>query len=360
MRKITIAIVFLAFLLLVYTVTSVPAQKLKIETIGSNPNLPTVAIITTGGTIAEKTGKAGAVPSVSGKDLVDAVPGLLKLANIKVVQYSNIDSSQMTPELWYGLSKTVDDLLKDFKTVGAVVTHGTDTITEGAYFLDLTLTSNKPVAFAGAMRDASDLSPDGPANIYNAVLQVASPEAKDFGVTVTLNQYINSARNVRKTQSTNVQTFNSGEKGYLGYIEQGKVHRYNDPPKRLMIPLPINMAKVELLKTYAGDDGKFVRYAVDTGAQGIVVEGVGAGNVNAKVYEAIEYALSKDVPVVITTRVYNGGVWPIYGDKGGGATLQKTGAILGGDLTGPKARILLMLALPHTNGQFNEIAKFFE
>ena len=333
---------------------------IKTEVVGKELQLPMAAIITTGGTIAEKTGKTGAVPTVSGQALVEAVPGLEKIANIKVITFSNIDSSQMTPELWYKLSQTADDILKDPAIKGAVVTHGTDTLAEGAYFLDLTLQSNKPVAFIGAMRDASDLSPDGPANIYNAVLQVISEEAKDFGVTVTLNQYINSARNVRKTQSTNVQTFNSGEQGYLGYIEQGKVIKYNNPPKRLMIPLPEKMAKVELLQTFAGDDGKFIRYAVDKGTEGIVIEGVGAGNVNAQVYEAIEYALGKDIPVVITTRVYHGGVWPIYGDKGGGETLQKAGAILGGDLTGPKARLQLMLAIPHAKGNFKELAKYFD
>jgi len=316
-----------------------------------NPKLPTVAIVTTGGTIAEKRDPktGGAVPAVSGADLVEAVPGLAKVANIKVVPFSNIDSSQMTPEIWAKLSKKVDELLKNPNIKGAVVTHGTDTMAEGAYFLDLTIQSKKPVVFVGAMRDASDLSPDGPDNIYNAVLQAASQEAKKFGVTVTLNQYINAARAVRKTQTTNVQTFNSGEKGYLGYIAMGKVHTFNVPLHRQTIPIPNRLPKVALLKTYAGDDGRFVRYAVDTGAKGIVVEGVGAGNVNAKVYEAIRYALSKNIPVVIATRVYNGAVYPIYGDKGGGERLQKEGAILAGDLTGPKARLLLMLAIPQVS-----------
>ena len=109
-----------------------------------------------------------------------------------------------------------------------------------------------------------------------------------------------------------------------------------------------------MLKSYAGDDGRFIKYSVDTGAKGIVVEGVGAGNVNANVDEAINYALGKGIPVVITTRVYNGAVYPIYGDKGGGETLQKAGAILGGDLTGPKARLLLMLALEKGN-----VGKYF-
>lgn len=352
-------LIIITFCVLVCSVSSVPKIQHNTEKIGNNPNLKTVAIITTGGTIAEKTGASGAVPSVSGQALVDAVPGLLDIANLQIVQFSNIDSSQMTPELWYKLSETVSAILRDPKIAGAVVTHGTDTIAEGAYFLDLTVTSNKPVIFVGAMRDASDLSPDGPANIYNAVLQALSPNAKNWGTTVTMNQYIQSARDVRKTQSTNVQTFQSGLKGYLGYIEQGKVIRINDRLKRQIIQLPFRMAKVDLLQTFAGDDGKFIRYAVDSGAEGIVIEGVGAGNVNAQVYEAVEYALAKDIPVIVTTRVYYGGVWPIYGDKGGGATLQKAGAILAGDLTGPKARILLMLALPHANGDFKELSRYF-
>jgi L-asparaginase len=323
--------------------------------------LPTVAIVTTGGTIAEKTDPktGGAVPAVSGKDLLEAVPGLAKVANIKVVEFSNIDSSQMTPAMWAKLSATVDGLLADPAIAGAVVTHGTDTMAEGAYFLDLTLKSEKPVVFVGAMRDASDVSPDGPANILNAVIQAASEEAKGWGVTVTLNEYINSARNVRKTNSTNVQTFDSGEQGYLGYIAMGKVIRYNDALGRQKLTLPEVLPKVALLSTFAGDDGAFVRSAVDQGAQGIVIEGVGAGNVNAEVYKAIGYALEKGVAVVITTRVYFSGVWPMYGDQGGGTTLEKAGVILGGDLTGPKARLLLMLALAQAKGDIAELKKYF-
>lgn len=361
--KFIILVVVLALVLMI-----VPAPKedivkqhdVKTSFVMHSQNLPTVAIVTTGGTIAEKIDPktGGAVPAVTGKDLIQAVPSLKKIANIKVTQFSDIDSSQMTPEIWYNLSKKVDEILKDPSIKGAVVTHGTDTMAEGAYFLDLSLESNKPVVFVGAMRDASDLSPDGPANIQNAVIQVASDVAKDFGVTVTLNQYINSARNVRKTETTNVQTFNSGEQGYLGYIIMGKVVKFNDRPPRIRLPLPEKLPRVDLLKSYAGDDGRFVKHAVDTGAKGIVVEGVGAGNVNAKVDEAINYALSKGVAVVICTRVYNGAVYPIYGDKGGGEALQKAGAILGGDLTGPKARLLLMLALPQVK-DMKELERYF-
>ncbi len=323
--------------------------------------LPKVAIVTTGGTIAEKTDPktGGAVPAVSGKDLIEAVPGLAKIADIEVVNFSNIDSSQMTPEMWARLSKTVSELLADPKIQGVVVTHGTDTMAEGAYFLDLTVKSDKPVVFVGAMRDASDLSPDGPANILNAVTQVCSPEAKGWGVTVTLNQYINSAKDVRKTNSTNVQTFDSGEKGYLGYVVMDKVVRYNNPRPRQRFDLPPVLPDVALITTYAGDDGAFVRVAADRGAKGIVIEGVGAGNVNAQVYEAVKYALGKGIAVVVTTQVYHSGVWPMYGDQGGGETLEKSGVILGGDLTGPKACLLLMLALAKEKGNRAGLKKYF-
>lgn len=338
------------------------AQDETLKNIDKTPGLPNVVIVTTGGTIAEtKDPKTGAaIPTVSGDDLIAAVPGLSKIANIDVVNFSNIDSSQMTPEIWAKLSKTVDDILKNPKVTGVVITHGTDTMSEGAYFLDLTLTGDKPVVFVGSMRDASDLSPDGPANILNAVTQVCSKEARNWGVTVTLNQYICSARDVRKTQTTNVQTFNSGEKGYLGYISMGKVYRFNEALHRQKIPLPENLPNVVLITEYAGSDGSLVKYAVDSGAKGIVVEGVGAGNVNAKTYEAIKYALSKGIPVVVTSHVYNGAVYPIYGDPGGGATLEKDGAILAGDLISPKACILLMLALPYVNGDNNKLMEIFD
>jgi L-asparaginase len=325
-----------------------------------NINLPKVVIVTTGGTIAEKeSAQGGAVPALTGKDLIEAVPGLSKVADVEVVNFTNIDSSQMTPQIWANLSKKVDEVLKDKKVKGVVVTHGTDTMAEGAYFLELTLKSKKPVVFVGAMRDASDLSPDGPANILNAVIQVCSSEAQDWGVTVTLNQYVNSAKNVRKTQTTNVQTFDSGEHGYLGYIALGKVYKYNESPPKQKFDIPAELPAIAIINDYAGSNGDFIRYAVNSGIEGIIVEGVGAGNVNSQMNNAIKYAISKKIPVVITTKVYHGGVFPIYGDEGGGETLKKEKAILAGDITSDKARILLMLALGNGIKDIKELEEIF-
>jgi L-asparaginase len=325
-------------------------------------SLPMVAIISTGGTIAEKTDPktGGAVPAVSGDDLVDAVKGLDKVANIAVMEFCNIDSSQMEPAIWARLSKTVDKVLADPQIVGAVITHGTDTMAVGAYMLDLTLVSDKPVAFTGAMNDASSLDPDGPANMLHAVQQVCSPEAKNWGVTVTLNRYVNGAHAVRKTQTTNPQTFKSGQAGYLGYVFDGKVIAFNERLPRKRLPLPAKLPRVVYLATYAGDDGAMVRHAVDRGAKGIVIDGVGAGNVNAAVYRAITYALSKGVSVVASTRVYHGGFQPIYGDAGGGETLVQHGCLMAPpQVTGPKARILLMLALGNYENQPEKLKELF-
>ena len=321
---------------------------------------PLVAVVTTGGTIAEKADpKSGALkPAVSGDELIKAVPGLTGLARIRVHQFSNIDSSHMTPQIWARLSRKVDETLSDPKVAGAVVTHGTDTMAEGAFFLDVTLKSQKPVVFVGSMRGASGLSADGPANLYNAVLQAASPRAKGWGVTVTLNQYISAARWVRKTQTSNVQTFACGDHGYLGYIQEGKVRRFNDGPPRLRLALPGKLARVSLISTFAGDDGSLIRAAAKAGDKGIVVEALGAGNLGPGAARAVEEALKQGVAVVIATRVARGAVFPGYGDLGGGGWLEKKGAILAGEIPGPKARLLLMLALPQMNDRKTLAALF--
>ena len=353
----------MAFLCLLFISSALHATKEipKNETSSYNPNLPTIAIITTGGTIAEKTDKknGGSIPALSGKDLVDSVPMLQKIANIEVVNFSNIDSSQMTPEIWAKLSLVVDKTLNNKKIVGAIITHGTDTMAEGAYFLDLTLNTKKPVVFVGAMRNSTDPYSDGPPNLLNAAIQVTSKRAYGWGVTVTMNQYINSARDVEKTQTTNIQTFESGEKGYLGYINEGNVFRFNDRLYMLKLPIPKKIPNVILFSDYAGADGQMLQSAIDKGVDGIVVESLGSGNVNADLFEAIKKAIAKNIPVVITSRVFHGSVFPEYGDKGGGKTMKNAGAIVSGNLRGPKARLLLSLLIPHVGKNKEDLEKYF-
>ena len=346
-------------------ITSIIALDSGIEKLPNfsktKPELPLIVIVTTGGTIAEKDQPqgGGAVPAVSGKDLIEAVPELAELANIAVYELFNIDSSQMTPQNWRKLSSVVNIILEDEDIDGVVVTHGTDTIALGAYFLDLTTDSEKPVVFTGAMNNASSSFPDGPGNLYNAVKQAISEMSKGWGVTVTLNTFINSARDVRKIHTTNMNSFGSGEKGLLGYVSDAGVIRINNRLDRMFLELPAELPKVIYLSTYPGDDGMLLRFAVDNGADGIVIDGLGAGNVNASVYQAVKYALSKKIPVVISTGVYYGDVLPIYGGDGGGKTLQDDGCILSGNLRGQKARLLLMLGLAQYGYDRERITSLF-
>lgn len=355
-------VILVTLLALSLCVSASHAQEKAQEQEAAAEKLPLVWVVSTGGTIAERINPAtgAAVPAVTGDDLVKAVPGLAKAARIKVFPLCNIDSSHMTLEIWRKLALKVNELLEDPEVKGVVVTHGTDTMAEGAFFLELTVKSKKPVVFVGAMRNASDLSPDGPANIMNAVHQICSEEAAGWGVTVTLNNFVNSAWHVKKTNSTNVQTFKSGPHGYLGYIIMGKVLRYNDQPRTLKFPVPEKLPKVVPLSTFAGDDGSLIRHAIAEGTKGLVVEGVGSGNVNPEVTAAIKEALAKKIPVIITTRVEWGGVVPAYGDVGGGEDLEKLGAVLGGEIDLFKARILLALALAQPDFSTEKLKTYFE
>ena len=314
---------------------------------------PTVVVVATGGTIAMRFDPdvGGPVPALSGEDLVKAVPELEELAEIKVVNFSNIPSDYMVPEQWIAMSKRVSDILADSEVAGVVITHGTDTLEETAFFLDLTLKNDKPVVCIGAQRNASDKDTDGPRNLLNAVRQILSKGSKGQGVTITFNQYINAARAATKTHASNVQTFESGNYGYLGYVDHDRVIFFTKPLRRQTLPLPSKLPRVELINMYPGADGRLLKYAVDSGSEGIVVSALGWGNVNEPMYEAIRYALNKGVPVVISTRSNLGRTLPVYAFKGGGATLKEIGSVFADDLSPWKARILLMLTLPLTKDQ---------
>lgn len=318
--------------------------------------LPLVAVVSTGGTIAEKIDPAtgAAVPALSGQDLLQAVPGAAGIARLKVIEYCNIDSSQMTPERMLGLAHRVQALADDPEVRGIIVTHGTDTMEETSYFLDLVLQTDKPVIFVGAQHNASDPAPDGPGNLANALVQAVSPLARGLGVTVTMNQYACAARDVRKPHTDNLMTFNSEDKGFLGYMDFNTFRLFRRPAGRVHIPLPAKdtpLPRVMLFTMYAGMNGAYVRQAADSGVKGIVVAGFGLGNVNASVYEAIGYARSKNIPVVISSRCYKGRTYPVYGGPGGGKTLAQDNVIFSGGHIPSKSRILLLLALTQNSAR---------
>jgi L-asparaginase len=262
--------------------------------------------------------------------------------------------------MWIKVLQAVDKLLADPEVSGAVITHGTDTLEETAWFLDLTVKSQKPVVCIGAMRGASEPDFDGPRNLENAVRIALSKEAVGKGTLLALNNQINSAREVRKTNTAQVETFNSGESGFLGYVHaDGKIIFNRQPTRRLRFDAPEQLPRVDIITFFTGDDGRYIKHAVESNAQGIVVVGVGLGHANPPVQDAIEEAVKAGIPVVMSTRVPNGRAQAIYSFKAGGVPLRDMGVILADDLSPQKARILLMLALTQTKDP-KEIQAYFD
>ena len=324
-------------------------------------NKKKVAIVFTGGTISmtvdDKIGAA--IPTLSGEQILSMVTNIDKVADIEVLNFDEIPGPHMTPEKLMDLKHYINDLLNREDISGVVVTHGTDSLEETAYFLDLVITSDKPVIVTGAMRSSSELGYDGPSNLSSSVCTAISEKAIGKGVLVVLNNEVLLASEVTKTDTLALNTFKSLSTGPLGIIDCNELVLYKNPDKRLIIDTDYVESKIALFKSGIGMDESFIHYAVDSGYKGIIVEAMGRGNIPPKMYNGIKYARSKDVPVVIVSRCHSGRVLDSYGYLGSGRDLRNIGCIFGGSLPGQKARIQLMLALGKTN-DLNEIKDFFE
>lgn len=312
-----------------------------------------IAILGTGGTIAgfidstiATTGyTAGAIDI---DVLIKAVPQIRDLADISWEQIANIDSSNMCDEIWLRLAKKIAKLFAE-GIDGVVITHGTDTMEETAYFLNLTIKSDKPVVLVGAMRPSTAISADGPKNLYNAVALVVNKEAKNKGVMVAINDKILSARGVVKTHSLNVDAFSSPDFGDLGYIVDGKVFFYNNVAKAHTKNAPFDVSKltslpkVDILYSYSNDgSGVAAKALFEHGTKDIVVAGSGAGSIHKNQKDVLKELLKKGLKVVVSSRVVAGCVAVSDSD-------EKLGFISAEDLNPQKARVLLMLALTKTS-----------
>jgi L-asparaginase len=316
--------------------------------------LPIVAVLSTGGTIASKQNpsKGGYEAALTGEDLVAAVPEIRKVAQIRVEQISNISSSDITPEIWMRLARRANELLAMPEISGVVVTHGTNTLEETAYFLDLSAKGPKPVILVGAQRPASDSDSDGPHNLLDAIRVAASPDAMNKGTMVVMNGQINPARDVTKSNTSHVETFRSLEFGELGVVDEDGVHFYRAPLRRQTIPIEpgTKLGRVEIIMNYAGADGLVVRSLLRSGdVNGLVIAGMGLGGVTSPMYDAIKEARDKGIPVVISTRVPTGRIFSLSAMKGSSLTLRQIGCVLADNLSPQKARVLLMLALTKTS-----------
>jgi len=340
-----ISFLFFLFLLLQATVRGddVPAQ-----------NLPNVVIIATGGTIAGSGSsstttvgyKAATVPVEA---LINAVPELKKIATVRGEQLFQIASQNMTNDHWLKLAKRVNELLQQSDVDGIVITHGTDTLEETAYFLNLVTKSDKTVVIVGAMRPSTALSADGPINLYNATLLAGSKEAVGKGVLVCLNDQINAARDVTKTNTSTADTFKSAELGLLGYVQGTRVSFYRLPARKHTANSEFDLSGMDKLPTVEIAYGfeNVSRTTVDalaaSGVDGIVYAGVGDGNPSELVEQALADARSKGVLIVRSARVGNGIV-----ARDNEVDDDKRDFIVSDTLNPQKARVLLTVALTKT------------
>lgn len=309
-----------------------------------------VAIVFNGGTISMKVDPRvqAAVPSLSGEEIVAMVTGIEKYANIESYDFSNVPSPFVTPDDMMKLSKYVKDLLDREDISGVVVTHGTDSLEETAYLLDLTIKNDKPVVVTGAMRSSSELGYDGPANLSAAICTAISDEARGKGVLICMNGELNSASEVTKANSMSLSAFRSPGFGHLGIVDNNQVIFYRDNLTRHHIDTDIVETKVSLIKCVSGMDSRFIDFCIDQGDKGIVIEGMGRGNIPPKMVDGIKRALGKGIVLVLVSRCFEGRVLDTYGYTGGGKELRNLGVIFGDNLPGQKARIKLMIALGKT------------
>jgi L-asparaginase len=319
---------------------------------------PRVRLVATGGTIANRAGGR-----LTAEDLIRLIPQVERHARVESEQFSNLASGQLSLEQWVGLSRRLNALFRnDAELAGLVVTSGTDTLEELAYFLHLTVRSDRPVVVVGSMRPPETPGYDGAANLLAAVRVAADPASRGRGALVVLNDQIQSARDATKTDAQRLDTFQSRDYGLLGVVDTDRVVYYRRPEKRHGAASEFDVATIEALPrvdvilTYQGASGDLIRACVDAGARGIVLA-TAAGGTSGTQADGVRYALDRRVTVVRATRTGSGRVTParaaaVRGAEGsqslGGLLAAFEGSVAAEDLAPIKARILLMLALTKT------------
>lgn len=320
-----------------------------------------ILVVFTGGTFSMEIDKetGGAIPKFSGEELLRKIPEAKKLAKITCYDFGKYPGPHMTPELMFNLSKIIRQLTAQNNYDGVIVTHGTDTLEETAYLLDLTIKPRIPIVVIGSMKNSSEPDWDGPRNLIDAIHVCLDKNCRNIGVLVCLNGEINAASEVTKIYTEQIDSFRSLDFGALGFVENGKVILNRLPRKLENITTKKIITNVDLLTVYAGMDDKFFRYSADSGAEGLVVEALGVGNVPPPAFEGISYVIAKNIPVVLVSRCPAGETLDIYSYPGAGKWLNKIGVIFADYLNGPKARIKLMLALGKTR-DLEKLKKLFQ
>ncbi|MDH2385136.1 asparaginase [Bradyrhizobium sp. CER78] len=332
----------LAAALMIGLASPVSAQQ------ASGTTLARVLVLGTGGTIAgqanARAGNAYDSGKVRAANLIAAIPGIDKLAEISAEQISSIGSQDMNDKVWFDLVKRIRAAIDNKEVDGVVITHGTDTMEETAFFLQNVLDTDMPIVLVGSMRPSTAIGADGPANLYDAMRVASAPESRGRGVLVVLNDTIHGARWVQKTNTTSVQTFRSPDAGPVGYVDAGSL-RFLQPAvtiktAKLKLPDTPPLPRVDIIYSHANMDAAEVEDAVKRGAKGIVLAGVGDGNSSKGAIDALAAAAKQGVAVVRSTRVGSG-----YVNRNVEVEDDKLGFAVSLDLNPQKARVLLELLI---------------
>jgi len=331
--------------------------------VSQNKNLPNVVILATGGTIAGSAASGTQAGYTSGQvgieTMIAAVPGIRDLANVTGEQISNVGSQDMSVAIWLQLAKRINDLLATDEVDGIVITHGTDTQEETAFFLNLVVKSDKPVVTTGSMRPSTAVSAEGPLNLYNAVAIAANTKAKGYGVLVVMNDQIHSAHGVTKTNTTSVQTFMSPMHGLTGAVIYGRHEFYSKPhgihgeESEFSVDGVRSLPRVDIIYTGVDTPADLVDMSIKAGAKGIVIAGVGNGNMNKATLAACKKAAESGIVVVRSTRVPTG-----YVLRNAEVNDDENKTIASDELNAQKSRVLLMLALQKSRS-LEEIQRLF-
>ena len=319
-----------------------------------------IAIIFNGGTISMKIDEKikAAVPSLSAEEIMSMIPGVEEYAEIEAYTFSSMPSPHMTLETMLKLSEFTTELVEREDIDGVVITHGTDTLEETAYLLDLTVKTKKPVVVTGAMRSGSELGYDGPFNLATSICTAISDEAVGRGVLVCFNGELNSASEVTKANSMALNAFRTPNFGPIGIVDNDNVIFYRDANHLEKYDVSEIKKQVALIKCVVDMDSSYIDYLIEKGCGGIVIEALGRGNVPPKMVEGIKKAIELEIPVVVVSRCFEGRVFESYGYEGGGKQLKDLGVIFGDTLPGQKARIKLILAI-NSGMNIHEVARAF-
>jgi L-asparaginase len=317
-----------------------------------------ILLIHTGGTISMSEDKSGAVKPGMNNPLTQGTELLSNIANLVVEEPFNLPSPHITPKEMMKLKFILEEYDQKGTIDGAVITHGTDTLEETAYFLDLTCQTSFPTVVTGAMRSSNEIGSDGLYNLISSIRVASSSEAKGQGVLVVLNDEIHTAVNVTKTHTSNISTFQSPQYGPIGIVTKRGVLFHHTPTKHENYPVEDISKKVFLIKAHAGMDSSLFNAILGLEVDGVVVEALGQGNLPPAALDGVQKFINNNIPVVIVSRSFAGIVQDVYGYEGGGKHLKELGVIFSNGLNGQKARIKLLVALAKTD-KMDELKEMF-